>query len=106
MSDAQIANAKHLEMLDGAICHFMGSGIMLIRSTDDEGCPQAAAVPEEVAAGIVAAYETEAGDGTVGPWSYRFMGNGVVMLGNRGEQDSEAVVTVENLRDALAELAN
>lgn len=106
MFNAQSAFAHGLEMLDGAVCHFMGSGVATITKTDEQGRPQAATIGDDVMGAAVAAFKTDAGDGTVGSCSYRFTGGGAVAFTNLEEPDSSVVVTVEDLENALAAMVN
>ncbi|PNQ03646.1 hypothetical protein H5V43_16290 [Sphingobium fuliginis] len=105
MSDVKGASNNAVEMMDGAVCHFMGSGMVAITSIDDEGASQAAVMGADVMGAAVNAYRAGSGDGSVGAWSYRFMGGDVIALVNREVAHSSAVVTVGDLEQALAEAA-
>lgn len=102
MFDAQSAFTNGLEMLDGAVCHFMGSGVAAITQTDEDGQTQSITLGREDMGQILAAEE----DGAVGLVSYRFPGAGTVAFHNSEEPDSSVVVTVEDLENALAAMAN
>lgn len=102
MFDAQSAFANELEMLDGAVCHFMGSDVATITQKDEEGQGQSITLEAEAMRQILAAEQ----DGAVGAVSYRFTGGDAVALHNAEEPDSSVVVMVEDLENALAAMAN
>nr|WP_087573336.1 hypothetical protein [Sphingomonas sp. CDS-1] len=105
MFNAQSAFDNGLEMLDGAVCQFMGSGLAAITQTDETGRPQSATLKQEVMRKAVEAEKAGLRDGSVGSWSYRFLGGGNVAFHNPEEPDSSIVVTVEDLENALAAMA-
>jgi len=106
MFDAQSAFTNGLEMLDGAVCHFMGEGLATISQADEHGRTQSATMGAEAMQTAVQAEKEGSGDGTVGSWSYRFTGGGAVAFTNLEEPDSSVVVSVEDLENALAAMAN
>jgi hypothetical protein len=106
MLDAHSASTNGLEMLDGAICHFMGSGIATIAQADEHGQAQTATIGAEVMRKAVEADKAGEVHGMAGNWSYRFTAEGVVALTNTEERDSSVVVTVVDLENALAVMAN
>lgn len=102
MTDTKSALANGLEMLDGAVCHFMGSDVATITQKAEAGQGQSITLGAEAVRQILAAEQ----DGAVGGVSYRFTGGDAVALHNADEPDSSVVVMVEDLENALAAMAN
>ena len=106
MFDARSAFTNGLEMLDGAVCHFMGSDVATITQRDEFGRPQSATLS---AATMRRALEDEAAGlchGIMQSWFYMLPGGGMVAFANPDEPDSSVVVTVGDLENALAGMAN
>lgn len=106
MFNSQSAFENGVEMLDGALCTFVGSGLATIASKDEYGRPQSVTLDATVMRKAVEAELGALGDGVTGAWYYRLMGGGVIAFTEIGEPDSSVAVTAADLQGAIAVLAN
>lgn len=110
MSDVHSVFEGGLNMLDGALCHFMGEGITLISQETLEGKVEQATVHQEAYRHMLQTWDAGQGadwinGATVDNVAYHWMDERLVLI---TDKDAEAVVvlSLDDVRAALGVLVH